>query len=194
MFHYYSILNYYIFISLESSLDKGDYLTLAYGSYDDELSASVESDLSASPRYGKKDEERTLRRLFGSVAQILDQYSHQENIQFEEVQTSSPTAQFPHQELITPRTRTAMIDHEQIVETLRPIAATLSVDWGSKNNMAPGLARRLRDFEFAQKKRRRAIGISRKWGLLSLYDFLAAVREDVDWADDAAWRRANCLP
>ena len=60
--------------------------------------------------------------------------------------------------------------------------------------MAPNLARRLRDFEFAQKQRRKSFGISRKWGLLALYDFLAAVREDVEWVDDAAWRRANCLP
>ena len=154
----------------------------------------MESDISASPQYGKRDEERTLRRLFGSVAQIMDQHSNPENSGFEQLQPTSPTAQLPDQELITPRTRTAMIDHEQIVQTLRPIAATLSVDWGSKNYMAPGLARRLRDFEFAQKKRRRALGISRKLGLLALYDFLAAVREDVEWVEDAAWRRKNCLP
>jgi hypothetical protein len=79
-----------------------------------------------------------------------------------------------------------MIDNDQIVESLRPIAATLSVDWGKKDYMAPTLARRLRDFEFAQKKRMRAIGISRKWGVLGLYEFLAGVREDVQWAADAA--------
>ncbi len=166
-----------------------------YGSNTDEFSASVESDLSASPQYGKKDGEHTLRQLFGSVAQILEHHSNNlDGNQFEQVQTTSPRANWADEVLITPRTRHAMVNHEQIVETLRPIAATLSVDWGTNDYMAPGLARRLRDFEFAQKKRRRAIGISRKWGLLALYDFLAAVREDVDWVEDAAWRRKNCLP
>ena len=34
----------------------------------------------------------------------------------------------------------------------------------------------------------------RPWGILGLYDHLAAVRMDVEWAEDAAWRRANGEP
>ncbi len=176
---------------LFSSIDKGDYLTLFSGLPDDDYSASVESDLSFSPQYGKRDKEVTFRTLYGNVSQIFD--TDDNNVQSHLVGIHSPMPN-PQQELITPRTRTAMINHDQIAETLRPIAATLSVDWGKKEYMAPNLARRLRDFEFAQKKRRKAVGISRKWGLVALYDFLAAVREDVEWVEDAAWRRANCLP
>ena len=174
-----------------SSINKGDYLTLYRGPREDDDLSAVESDLSASPRYGKKDKEKTFRNLYGNVSQILDH--HQVNDFYEHLQIISPRAN-QVQELITPRTRNAMIDNDQIVQTLRPIAATLSVDWGQKDYMAPNLARRLRDFEFAQKKRRKVLGISRKWGLLALYDFLAAVREDVEWAEDAAFRRSNCLP
>ncbi len=46
----------------------------------------------------------------------------------------------------------------------------------------------------AQKKRRKKFGAARKFGILSLYDFLTAVREDVEWAEDAAFWRSNCLP
>ena len=187
-----------------SSLAKGDHLTLMYGQTEDDYSASVESELSASPQYGKRDKEHTCRKLYGDVSQIFDADNRNQareptmivldvNNQNQEYEPMTPGS-FQHQELITPRTRTAMINHDQIAETLRPIAATLSVDWGKKEYMAPTLARRLRDFEFAQKKRMKAFGISRKWGLLALYEFLAAVREDVEWAESAAWRRANCLP
>lgn len=57
--------------------------------------------------------------------------------------------------------------------------------------MAPTLARRIRDFQFAQEKRRKRYGDHRPWGILGLYDFLSAIRTDVEWAEDAAWRRAN---
>ena len=176
---------------LISSIHNGDFLTFYSSQPNDDWSAS---DISASPQYGKKDEERTFRRLYGDVSQILDQNINNRFYAHIPQELITPRAAHPNDDLITPRTRTAMVDNNQIMETLRPIAATLSVDWGRKDYMAPNLARRLRDFEFAQKKRRRALGISRKWGLLALYDFLVAVREDVEWAEDAAWRRANCLP
>ena len=35
-------------------------------------------------------------------------------------------------------------------------------------------------------KKRMAIEILRRWGVLGLYEFLAGVREDVQWAADAA--------
>jgi len=99
-----------------------------------------------------------------------------------------------HRELISPRTRSAMVIHNDVVETMRERAGILSKDWNEKDNLAPTLARRLRDFEFAQKKRRRLFGETKKWGILGLYDFLSAVRQDVEWAEDAAFRRANYLP
>lgn len=54
--------------------------------------------------------------------------------------------------------------------------------------------RRIRDFQFAQEKRRKKYGEERPWGILGLYDHLAAIRVDVEWAEDAAWRRANGEP
>ena len=49
--------------------------------------------------------------------------------------------------------------------------------------MAPALARRIRDFQFAQEKRRKKYGDERPWGILGLYDHLAAIRVDVEWAE-----------
>ncbi len=124
--------------------------------------------------------------MYGDVNQILEPTPKSK-------ENEVPPAVFrPEKELITPRTRTAMIDHDQVIDTLRERAAILSVDWAKKEYMAPSLARRLRDFEFAQKTRRKKFGAARKFGILSLYDFLTAVREDVEWAEDAAFRRSNC--
>lgn len=141
---------------------------------------------ASSPQYGKKDDHFTFREMYGDVNQILE--SH------EPVVTEDHIVQHRDGELITPRTRKTMVDHDQVVITLRKRASALSIDWAEKQYMAPSLARRLRDFEFAQKKRRRKFGREKKWGILGLYDFLSAVREDVAWAEDAAVRRANCLP
>ena len=80
------------------------------------------------------------------------------------------------------------------VDQLRLLAGRLNADWRDKEFMAPALARRMRDFQFAQEKRRKKYGNERPWGILGLYDHLAAVRMDVEWAEDAAWRRANGEP
>lgn len=80
------------------------------------------------------------------------------------------------------------------LDQLRLLAGQLNADWGGEELMAPALARRLRDFQFAQEKRRKKYGNERPWGILGLYDHLASVRMDVEWAEDAAWRRANGEP
>ena len=77
---------------------------------------------------------------------------------------------------------------------LRLLAGRLSADWRGQDFMAPALARRIRDFQFAQEKRRKKYGDERPWGILGLYDHLASIRVDVEWAEDAAWRRANGEP
>jgi len=185
----------------ESSISRGDYLTLFSGLSDD-ASASITTEISlsasASPQYGKKDDHFTFREMYGDVNHILDGHPEASNLQYH---TTAPSGEVtedwniePGNELITPRTRTAMVDHDQVVETIRERAAILSDNWADKDYVAPSLARRLRDFEFAQKKRRRKFGHPKAWGILGLYDFLSAVREDVEWAEDAAFRRANCIP
>ena len=67
-------------------------------------------------------------------------------------------------------------------------------DWSNDDNLSPALEQRLRDFQFAQKKRREKYGNERPWGILGLYDHLAGIRLDVEWAEDAAWRRTNKEP
>lgn len=83
---------------------------------------------------------------------------------------------------------------EDEIAQLRLLAGKLSADWRAPDFMAPALARRLRDFHFAQEKRRKKYGGERPWGILGLYDHLSSIRIDVQWAEDAAWRRANGEP
>ena len=87
-----------------------------------------------------------------------------------------------------------MMGHEDDVAKLRLLAGQLSADWRGQDFMAPALARRIRDFQFAQEKRRKTYGDERPWGILGLYDHLAGIRIDVEWAEDAARRRANGEP
>ena len=55
-------------------------------------------------------------------------------------------------------------------------------DWdvdgdGHVEGLSPALEARLRDFEFAQKKRRETYGSERPWGILGLYDHLGECDE-----------------
>lgn len=54
--------------------------------------------------------------------------------------------------------------------------------------------RRIRDFQFAQEKRRQKYGDERPWGILGLYDHLSSIRIDMEWAEDANTRRLNGEP
>ncbi len=87
-----------------------------------------------------------------------------------------------------------MENKEEEIAQLRLLAGKLSAGWGSADFMAPALARRIRDFQFAQEKRRKKYGDERPWGILGLYDHLSSIRIDVEWAEDAALRRANGDP
>lgn len=87
-----------------------------------------------------------------------------------------------------------MEQKDEDIAQLRLLAGKLSADWRGQDFMAPALARRIRDFQFAQEKRRKKYGDERPFGILGLYDHLAAIRVDVEWAEDAAWRRANGEP
>jgi membrane associated rhomboid family serine protease len=115
------------------------------------------------------------------------------------------------------------MEHKEAeIEQLRLFAGQLSADWKIPGGMAaPALARyvcrlimscafrsialnvsncmelwdsRIRDFQFAQEKRRKKYGDERPWGVLGLYDHLSSIRIDVEWAEDAARRRANGEP
>lgn len=87
-----------------------------------------------------------------------------------------------------------MFDDNSDLSQLRILAGYLNQQWTETAFIAPTLARRVRDFQFAQEKRHKKFGNERPWGVLGLYDHLASVRMDVDWADEAAYRRANGEP
>ncbi|KAL3919923.1 MAG: hypothetical protein SGILL_003510 [Bacillariaceae sp.] len=69
-----------------------------------------------------------------------------------------------------------MEEREDDVAQLRLLAGKLNADWGAQDFMAPALARRIRDFQFAQEKRRKKYGDEKPWGILGLYDHLASIR------------------
>ena len=60
--------------------------------------------------------------------------------------------------------------------------------------LPPALERRVRDFRFAQGKRRERHGEKKPWGIWGLYEHLSDIRADLEWAEDAAWRRQHKHP
>lgn len=61
-------------------------------------------------------------------------------------------------------------------------------------DVPPELERRVRDFRLAQLKRRDKYGKTKRWGIFGMYAHLSHVRVDLEWAEDAAWRRQNNQP
>lgn len=76
----------------------------------------------------------------------------------------------------------------------RVLAGQLRREYLSKEVENESLQRRMRDFQFAQQKRLEKYGHTRPWGILGLYEHLSAIRNDLEWAEDAAWRRDNHEP
>jgi len=79
--------------------------------------------------------------------------------------------------------RTLGNDHEDAASSTTPLP--------------PELERRTRDFRLAQRQRRSKYGdtASRSaHGVYGLYQHLSSVRIDLEWAEDAAWRRQNGMP
>jgi hypothetical protein len=120
----------------------------------------------------------------------VQDYDNDEIIDHGEEKRLSRRSTFLKPSEIHPR----MEEREDDIAQLRLLAGQLNADWGAQDFMAPALARRIRDFQFAQEKRRKKYGNEKPWGILGLYEHLAAIRIDVEWAEDAAWRRANGEP
>jgi membrane associated rhomboid family serine protease len=74
------------------------------------------------------------------------------------------------------------------------LVATLGSDSDQLKSMHPRLHRRVRDFRFARRKRREKQGSQKPWGIFGLYAHLSDIRIDLEWAEDAAWRRENAEP
>jgi membrane associated rhomboid family serine protease len=115
--------------------------------------------------------------------------SHEERI-------SIPTAASPISAMESPNTkknnspRTA----NRETELFRHIRQNEQLDPDKMDELSPALKRRLRDFNFAQKKRREVYGERQPWGIIGLYDHLSGIRTDIEWAEDAAWRREHGEP
>lgn len=93
-----------------------------------------------------------------------------------------------------PTVQTPDAPSEEMERRIRELAGQISADWRGPDLMPPTLARRLRDFQFAREKRRKKYGKAQPWGIMGLYNHLSNVKIDVEWAEDAAWRRANKQP
>lgn len=76
----------------------------------------------------------------------------------------------------------------ELVETLG------SQDPLSSRQLPPELERRVLDFRLARQKRRQKHGEVKRWGMLGMYAHLSSMRIDLEWAEDAAWRRQNGAP
>lgn len=93
-----------------------------------------------------------------------------------------------------PTVQTPDAQPKEMERRIRELAGQLSADWRGPELMPPTLARRLRDFQFARYKRSKKYGNAKPWGIMGLYDHLSRVKMDVEWAEDAAWRRVNKQP
>ncbi|KAL7565725.1 hypothetical protein ACA910_005419 [Epithemia clementina (nom. ined.)] len=62
--------------------------------------------------------------------------------------------------------------------------------------LPPELYRRVMDYRLAQQKRWQRYGSSpsKTWGIYGVYKHLSTVRTDLEWAEDAAWRRMHQQP
>ena len=87
-------------------------------------------------------------------------------------------------------------NHERKVRSQRSNMAEIVNNLGNANvaDLHPALVRRVRDFKFAQQKRQEKYGEERPWGILGLYEHLASIRIDLEWAEDATWRRHHDEP
>ena len=62
------------------------------------------------------------------------------------------------------------------------------------SELPPELERRVLDFRLAQTKRRETHGSQNRCGIYGMYAHLADLRIDLEWSEDAAWRRNHGHP
>lgn len=177
------VVDLYLYTKLNkwySTKEGGDYLTLVNSQTDEESRSAQDEehllDVQLSPRMqrGGNRDQHDLLYDDGEVAG--DEFPP--NATFLRIEDGVTAKQ--------------LLGPDQDLAYLRDVAGSLFVKW--KGKTSPALARRLRDFQFAQEKRRKKFGNESPWGILGLYDHLAAVRGDIQWAEDAACRRANGEP
>jgi hypothetical protein len=109
--------------------------------------------------------------------EIYDEDNYQENEENDTVHEDPESNASIRSTFLVPSDIHPRMEHrEDDIAQLRLLAGKLNADWGGQDFMAPALARRIRDFQFAQEKRRKKYGDERPWGILGLYDHLASIR------------------
>lgn len=78
--------------------------------------------------------------------------------------------------------------------SIQQLIQTLGSNVGHHTDLPPELERRVLDFRLARQKRKEKYGVAKQWGIFGMYPYLVAVRVDLEWAEDAAWRRQNSQP
>ncbi len=78
--------------------------------------------------------------------------------------------------------------------SMSELIKSLGTDENSNVSLPAPLERRVQDFRFAQNKRREKHGNQKPWGIYGLYTHLSDIRADLEWAEDAAWRRHRGEP
>jgi membrane associated rhomboid family serine protease len=121
-----------------------------------------------------------------------DEHSTSGKQQLQDLDTSSISVDsinsHSHELQEQPRQRSKPQQH-----STRELVAALGGD--DEHHLLPQpIQHRIRDFRLAQRKRRELYGNERPWGILGLYDHLASIRIDLEWAEDAAWRRQHGEP
>jgi membrane associated rhomboid family serine protease len=109
----------------------------------------------------------------------------------DEVLTSLQRAR--QEQEISPRTASPSITGEETVVNVTPMGLeelkhTLKVYPHKGADIA--LLRRIEDFHRARFLRRQQHPIQ-PWGIFGLFQYLSDLQLDLEWAEDAAWRRAN---
>jgi membrane associated rhomboid family serine protease/uncharacterized membrane protein YgcG len=84
----------------------------------------------------------------------------------------------------------AVVPQYTVTELVKYLGATDA----DVHELPPALERRVRDFKFARSKRLERHGEQKPWGIYGLYAHLSDIRADLEWAEDAAWRRQRNQP
>jgi len=79
-------------------------------------------------------------------------------------------------------------------ELIKSLNYEVSASNSNSSSLPPALERRVTDFKFAQNKRREKYGEQQAYGIYGLYGHLSDIRADLEWAEEAAWRRQRQLP
>jgi membrane associated rhomboid family serine protease len=82
----------------------------------------------------------------------------------------------------------------EAIYSMAELIKSLGTDENNAIDLPPALERRVQDFRFAQNKRREKHGDQKPWGIYGLYAHLSDIRADLEWAEDAAWRRHKGKP